>query len=158
MIFCWWLAMFFVANLVRHLLVGHDPRFDWRNLPVTERLIILLWSTIPLSWFYEQTDPSPASFTAGFALLASGAALTIWAKMSNPWFCPTVQTPGQVVRTGPYQYVKHPGYIGMLMQSLGTVLILNHSWGYLPLSLYAGVLVWRARKENRIQATFDEGS
>lgn len=150
MIFICWLLLHALGGFIHWLLVGHDPRCAWRNLPRNERLIVVLWFTIPLSWFCERTDPSPGEFTAGFALLAVGLVLIIAAKWSNPYWSPIIEKPERVVRTGAYRWLRHPSYCGSLMQSLGTVLVLGHGWGFVPLSLYAAVLWWRARREDRL--------
>lgn len=148
--FLFWLWWHILANIVHWALIGTDERCYWRNLRREERLIVLLWATIPLSWWIEPAEPAPWAFIVGVLLLMLGLALLIWAKWSNPYWSPLVETPERVIRTGAYRWLRHPSYVGSLMQSLGTVLVLGHAWGFLPLSLYAAVLWWRARREDRL--------
>jgi len=148
--FFFWLWWHVVANFVHWLLVGTDERCEWRNLRREARLIVLLWATIPLSWWIEPSEPEPWAFVVGVLMMMFGLALLIWAKWSNPYWSPIIEKPERVVRTGAYRWLRHPSYVGSLMQSLGIVLVLGHGWGFVPLSLYAAVLWWRARRENRL--------
>jgi protein-S-isoprenylcysteine O-methyltransferase Ste14 len=72
----------------------------------------------------------------GFIALIVGYALTRWAMISNPFFETRVRIQsdrGQTVSTsGPYRFVRHPGYVGMVLQWLGTPLALASWWALVP--------------------------
>lgn len=55
----------------------------------------------------------------------------------------------QVISTGPYHYVRHPMYSGMLLFMLGTPLLLGSAYGVLVGLLLVLALAWRARLEER---------
>ena len=62
----------------------------------------------------------PAYFVViGIAVYVFAFALTLWAMLSNPFFESTVRIQKdrdqKVISTGPYRFVRHPGYVGMLI-------------------------------------------
>lgn len=90
-----WLAIFVPTVLAIFLAAPLD----------TERL--KLWP-LSVTWFW-----------LGLIGMIPGMLLTIWAEVVNPFFEPTVriQTDRKqyVIRTGPYAYIRHPGYLALLL-------------------------------------------
>ncbi len=89
----------------------------------------------------------------GFLVLALGYALFSWAMLSNEFFETKVRIQrdrGQTVATsGPYRYVRHPGYVGMILQLLATPVALASSWGILPALCAAALFVLRTALEDK---------
>jgi protein-S-isoprenylcysteine O-methyltransferase Ste14 len=54
-----------------------------------------------------------------------------------------------VVSTGPYRFVRHPGYVGMSAFMLATPLILASRWAFVPATLTVLVTVVRTALEDR---------
>jgi protein-S-isoprenylcysteine O-methyltransferase Ste14 len=79
--------------------------------------------------------------------MALGALLSLWAALENSFFSAVVRIQedrGQtVVRTGPYRFVRHPGYVGGLLFHLSIPLALASLWTFVPVS--ANVLLTIAR-------------
>lgn len=154
MIFLFWCALHVVAMIVMGLLI---PRRPYWSLSFSECLIVLLWYSVPFSALLEPSDPSPAQFTAGFAMYALGASLLTWAKRSNKYFQPRIVTPPEVIRTGAYKLCRHPGYAAMLSMGLGSALMVNAPvYGYFALALYAFILLLRAQEEDVLLASHGE--
>jgi protein-S-isoprenylcysteine O-methyltransferase Ste14 len=79
------------------------------------------------------TAPLPAAWhLAGLALVAAGGALTNRAVMHNRFFSGVVRIQRDrghaVVDSGPYRVVRHPGYTGAMMNTIGTPLALGSLW------------------------------
>jgi len=55
----------------------------------------------------------------------------------------------QVVRTGPYRVVRHPMYVGMILQNIAAPLLLGSAWAFVPAVLMIGLMVWRTHLEDR---------
>jgi protein-S-isoprenylcysteine O-methyltransferase Ste14 len=89
----------------------------------------------------------------GLALAALGMLLFTWAMASNRFFSRAVRIQadrGHTVETsGPYQFVRHPGYVGMIASLLGTPLALGSLWALIPAGLAAGGYVVRTALEDR---------
>ena len=57
---------------------------------------------------------------------------------------------GHAVATGgPYRYVRHPGYVGMMLSLLGTPLLLGSLWALVPAGLATCLYVVRTALEDR---------
>ncbi len=54
-----------------------------------------------------------------------------------------------VIASGPYGFVRHPMYVGCILQNIATPLILGSWWTYVPVAMIVGLFVWRAAMEDR---------
>lgn len=85
----------------------------------------------------------PASFrwdaitTAALVVMLAGLSLRVWAVLTLgryfTWFI-TVYDDHQVIRTGPFRFIRHPAYGGALLLFVGTLLFV-HAWYGAALSL-----------------------
>ena len=58
---------------------------------------------------------------------------------------------GQTVcREGPYRIVRHPGYAGAILQSIGSPLLLGSAWALLPALVAAALMAARTAFEDRM--------
>jgi len=91
---------------------------------------------------------------AGAVVLVVGLGLTTWAMIANAYFSTAVRIQsdrGQTVcRTGPYRIVRHPGYVGFILQSLGTPLLLGSLWALIPGIAAGALMVIRTFWEDRM--------
>jgi protein-S-isoprenylcysteine O-methyltransferase Ste14 len=101
------------------------------------------WSDVPL-WVVP----------AGYVLLLGGIAVTTWCQAVNPFFEPGVRIQkerGQrVITSGPYRFVRHPGYTGAIAMFIAIPLALASWWGLLPGALAIALLVVRTGWEDRL--------
>lgn len=68
---------------------------------------------------------------AGMVLFASGLGLAVWARiyLGRNWGMPMTQKrEPELVISGPYRFVRHPIYSGILLGLLGTALATNVYW------------------------------
>jgi protein-S-isoprenylcysteine O-methyltransferase Ste14 len=89
----------------------------------------------------------------GIVLAVLGSVLTAWAMASNKFFYGVLriaQDQGHAVcSSGPYHYVRHPGYLGAIVFDLATPLILGSAWALLPAALTVGAIVVRTKLEDK---------
>ena len=95
-------------------------------------------------------------FVVGVALMATGIAIRQWAILLLGKLFTTdvrVHSDQQVIDSGPYRWVRHPSYTGLLMIFAGIGLALGN-WAALAalLLLPASGLVYRIRVEERALA------
>ena len=57
-----------------------------------------------------------------------------------------------LVTTGPYRYIRHPIYTGILAMGLGTAIDYGHPFGFVLFLGLCGGLWWKARQEERIMS------
>jgi protein-S-isoprenylcysteine O-methyltransferase Ste14 len=89
---------------------------------------------------------------AGFVLIVLGMIVILWAMLANRFFAATVRIQTDrghsVVSRGPYARVRHPGYVGALVYTLGTPLALDSVPALLPAGLCVAALVLRTGLED----------
>jgi len=94
-----------------------------------------------------------AAWLLGLAIFVPSWALVIWSMVVNPFFEKTVRIQKDrghhVIDTGPYAYVRHPGYVGFAGWMLSTPLLLASSWAFVPALLAVVALVIRTALEDR---------
>ena len=94
-----------------------------------------------------------AAWLLGLAIFVPGWALAIWSMVVNPFFEKTVRIQTdhghRVIDTGPYAYVRHPGYVGFVGWILSTPLLLASAWAFVPALLAVAGIVIRTALEDR---------
>ena len=94
-----------------------------------------------------------AVWLLGLAIFVPGWALAIWSMVVNPFFEKTVRIQTdhghRVIDTGPYAYMRHPGYVGFAGWMLSTPLLLATPWAFIPAVISVVLLVIRAALEDR---------
>ncbi|MDI6645360.1 MAG: isoprenylcysteine carboxylmethyltransferase family protein [Methanobacteriaceae archaeon] len=82
-----------------------------------------------------------------------GQIIVLWAKRENKFFSSVVRVQkdrGQTVcKCGPYQFVRHPGYLGGLLYSVATPLLLGSFWGLIPTLISLILLFIRTYLEDK---------
>ncbi len=83
----------------------------------------------------------------GIPLILTGVMIATWAMLVNRFFSGTVRIQTerghQVVSTGPYHFIRHPGYLGGVIGYLAMPLILGSAWAFIP--AFAGMTVTAIR-------------
>ena len=102
--------------------------------------------------------PGRGSAVAGVALVAAGVAFAVWARLTlgGNWSGTVTLKEGHtLVQRGPYRWVRHPIYTGLLLASLGTAVVSGslHSMVALPVILF-GFWLKIATEENLMVQTF----
>jgi protein-S-isoprenylcysteine O-methyltransferase Ste14 len=100
---------------------------------------------------------SPVLGVAGAVVFASGIALAIWARvhLGRNWGMPMTQkAEPELVTSGPYRFVRHPIYSGLLAALLGTALVTNLT-GLIIVAILGGYFYYSASvEEKNLIATF----
>jgi protein-S-isoprenylcysteine O-methyltransferase Ste14 len=121
----WSLASYVALPLV----AGLDERFGWSGLPGT------------------------AGRALAAVVLVAGYALSGWAMAANAFFSTAVRIQSErghsVCTTGPYRFVRHPGYVGFIVATLATALQLGSLWALMPAALAGALIVLRTAAEDR---------
>jgi len=118
-----------MSVIVALLVAGLDKRFGWSpEMPMTVHLIAML--------FYM-----------------FGSAFAAWALVSNPFFAGTVRIQTErghsVASSGPYRFVRHPGYAGWMISNVAVVVMLGSMWALIPAVIAVLALVARTALEDR---------
>ena len=96
---------------------------------------------------------SASFWPLGLIVFAAGAALLSWSMGVNPFFEKTVRIQDErghrVIDTGPYAFVRHPGYLGFFGWCLSPPLLLGSWWAFVPAVLSVAAVIVRAALEDR---------
>jgi protein-S-isoprenylcysteine O-methyltransferase Ste14 len=100
------------------------------------------WSAMP-----------PAMLWPGLALYAAGAVPVVWAMAANPFLERMVRIQQdrdhRVVSSGPYRFVRHPMYVGILLQAAALPLMLGSWWTFAPAAATWVLFAVRTALEDR---------
>lgn len=104
---------------------------------------------------YHWSPEFPRSITVlGIALTAAGQLMFLVAQKQNKYFSSTarIQTDRQhtVCDKGLYHIVRHPAYLGMMIQSAGFPLLFGSIWSIVPIGLMMVLLITRTCLEDRM--------
>src|SRR5579864_4206364 len=87
---------------------------------------------------------------AGLALTCAGVALAARARFSlaDNWSARiSVKVGHQLIRSGPYAYVRHPIYSGILLSVIGTALQIGEWRGLLAIAMITTAFTMKAKRE-----------
>jgi protein-S-isoprenylcysteine O-methyltransferase Ste14 len=97
---------------------------------------------------------SPILEALGALLFASGLALAVWARvyLGHNWGMPmTLKDEPELVTSGPYRFVRHPIYSGILLAVLGTALATDVGW-LIAFCILAVYFIYSARVEEKLMS------
>lgn len=123
------LALFRILSIAIFTVAGMDAvRFGWSSM-----------------W--------PGFWLLGFFLHSFGYSLATWSMLENPHFEGTVRIQHdrdhQVVDTGPYSFVRHPGYVGFFLALAAVPFLLGSWWAFVPVILFTATIILRTWLEDR---------
>jgi protein-S-isoprenylcysteine O-methyltransferase Ste14 len=104
---------------------------------------------------YKAFSANPVINGIGLALCAIGLAFAIWARvyLGKNWGMPmSLKVEPELVTTGPYAFVRHPIYSGVLLAMLGSAFVSVVIWLILFV-IFCAYFVYSARVEERIMTT-----
>ncbi len=147
-----WLGFFafYLVSGATWIPAEHLTYYQSRPKQFSYYLAHVLFYAIPLSSLWNDGLPNDGALLTGIALFCVGGWLNIWAARSNPYFSPSIEQPPQVIRSGAYRWLNHPGYVGMFLLASGSWWMVGHRLALLPLVAYGLLLAWRARKESSL--------
>jgi protein-S-isoprenylcysteine O-methyltransferase Ste14 len=128
---------------------GTHPRLTILPRAVIIILVVLL---IPVFKGHHLTVHSPALHAIGVILLLCGLGFAVWARiyLGRNWGMPmTLKDEPELVTSGPYHFVRHPIYSGILLAALGTSLAITFYW-LLVLLILGTYFIYSATVEERI--------
>ena len=112
------------------LIAGLDERFSWtRDLNVGIHLL-------------------------GLILFFIGSFLFSWSMVANKYFSTMVRIQvdrnHKVASGGPYKFIRHPGYSGFILNTLGVALILGSVWALIPAFVTVILFIIRTKLEDQV--------
>ncbi|MBN1579544.1 MAG: isoprenylcysteine carboxylmethyltransferase family protein [Anaerolineae bacterium] len=121
--------LYAIAMFAMQIVAGLDKRFSWsKPLPGWVLPIALI-------------------------LFVLGNALANWAMTTNAYFSTTVRIQNErghrVCSSGPYRFIRHPGYSGWILSWIGTPLLLGTLWALVASLAATLIMIVRTMLEDR---------
>ena len=122
-------GLIIIPWIVIYLVAGLDHRFGW---------------TGPYGIWIHIT---------GLLFFILGNVMVSWSMVSNYYFSTAVRIQydrgHKVVSNGPYQYIRHPGYLGMIVYQCFTPILLGTLWALIPALLTSILFIIRTAMEDK---------
>ena len=118
--------------------------------------VLLFWNGAAQGWLSRRFLP-PREVLAyiGFVLTLGGLLVALWARLHlGRYWSDRVRLTAdhQLIRTGPYAYLRHPIYSGVLLAVAGTSLAVGEWRAVLAFALLLTSYSIKARREERVLA------
>jgi len=111
-----------------------------RDLPWSPLMNLRLWPRSALAYWI------------GLVVLLAGVAFAVWARahLGSNWSgTVTVKEDHELIRTGPYGYVRHPIYTGLITALIGTAICSGTLRAALGAAIISAALWIKSRTEER---------
>lgn len=165
------LAALWVAWLVYWLVAARVVKTTrWREeasshllhrVPLVLTALLLALPRQPMPVLNERFLPQTSAYSIfGVVMVAAGLAFAVWARrhLGPNWSgTVTIKENHALIRTGPYHYVRHPIYSGLLVALLGTAVVIGEWRGLLAFILAFAALAYKSKvEEGRMREVFPE--
>jgi protein-S-isoprenylcysteine O-methyltransferase Ste14 len=116
--------------------------------------MMIMWIVAGLDFRNAWSSGIGLAAQIGAMLVVIGAyALVVWATGTNAFFSQVVRIQSErghtVISSGPYRYVRHPAYVGMILVVLGAPIMLGSWWALIPGVVSALLVIVRTSLEDR---------
>jgi len=117
--------------------------------------VLLAGPFVPFAWLTERVIPGAlwkVSSAAGAGLTLLGVLVMIWARthLGRNWSSvAAVKADHELITDGPYRWMRHPIYAGMLLAFIGTAVAIGQWRGVLAVSLALVAFLQRIVLEDR---------
>ena len=152
----WWLAKTdpaLLAERMRPTFQADQPAADQKFM-LTFMAALLIWLVaIGLDRRAHASDVPLVLQVLGLAMYLLSTAFIMWVFRENSFAAPVVKVQAErhhrVVSSGPYAFVRHPMYSGIMLFFVGVPLLLGSWWGAAIAPVFAVLFGIRARIEER---------
>ncbi len=129
-------------------------RWDWIIMSIYSILLLATPLVAGLDYRYGWSAAVPAGIKViGAAVLVLSFIPLTWSMAVNRYFTATVRIQTslghQVMSSGPYRIVRHPGYVAVIMQFIAVPLTLGTNAAWIPALLGVALYTLRTQLEDR---------
>lgn len=161
---CWivFMAYWAISAFNTKKNVYRQRNMRWRFPGIVIMVAIFFISQLPYVPSYLRRNPIPQTAAVGIvgvALCAAGIAFAIWARwhLGRNWSgTPSLKEGHELVTSGPYRYVRHPIYTGIILAFLGSALIGGTLWMFAFVFLFITFLARVGAEERLMMQQFPD--
>ena len=142
-------------------LLAERMRLTAREQPAADKKFMLVFAVSAFVWLVamgldrrmQASAVPPALQALGLAMYLLSTGFIMWVFRVNSFAVPVIKVQAarhhQVISSGPYAWVRHPMYSGIMLFFFGVPLLVGSWWGLLIAPLFAVLFVVRAGIEER---------
>jgi protein-S-isoprenylcysteine O-methyltransferase Ste14 len=132
-----------------------------KDQPKADKIFMMVLGPIAMIWLivmgldqrYQWSGMSLGVQIFGLALFVLSLVISFWVMQENTFAAPVVKIQAdrghQVIRSGPYAFVRHPMYSGVIFFFLGVALLLGSWWGAAITPIFIGLFAVRSVIEEK---------
>jgi len=152
----WMVFAIYFAAKYRRVQVKRDGGFNYLSF---ERVCLLVGIALVffprthISFLATSLHLTSAIALTGLCLTIAGLAFAAWARdvLGHNWSGRVIiQDHHQLITAGPYAYVRHPLYTGLLVAMAGTVLVAGEAGSLLGYLFAIAFFTFKAQREEQI--------
>lgn len=149
---CWWIPVLLKGRPKAKRVSSHGSFLACMIVPIAAVMIVLALLAPGLT----ETRVLPGTLPVvlfGLVLVLLGLAFAIRARqhLGSNWSArPAIQENHTLTRTGPYAYVRHPIYTGLLTGVLGTAIATGSLSAFIALAVALLALFWKIKIEEKL--------
>lgn len=133
-----------------HGMKGWDKVYYILSTPLYFTAMIL--AGLDVGRFKLSSELSMPLYMVSVLVFLLGHVIFMWARRTNNYFSSVVRIQRErghkVCDTGPYKYIRHPGYLGGLLWNAATPVILGFNWALIPTGMAIVLMIVRAILED----------
>ncbi len=132
------------------------------NVESWDRTILRIYGVLSIALFvvagldggrFQWSSIPPTIYVLGWVSLVGASATIWWVLFTNTYTSRVVRIQEdrghKVVTKGPYQYVRHPMYVGVMLAVLSIPLVLGSWWALIPSAGIVVLFIVRTALEDR---------
>jgi protein-S-isoprenylcysteine O-methyltransferase Ste14 len=131
--------------------------FPWQRLehiiPLVFGFMLIYNRRLAWGWLASRIVPDNSAVAAiGLLLTVGGLIFAVWARIAlgaNWSGTVTIKSDHNLIRRGPYKWIRHPIYTGLLASVVGTVLLQGGVRSFLGFAIILFALYRKAKREER---------
>jgi protein-S-isoprenylcysteine O-methyltransferase Ste14 len=132
-----------------------------KDQPKADKIFMMVLGPVAMIWLivmgldqrYQWSGMSFGIQVLGLVLFVLSLVISFWVMQENTFAAPVVKIQAerghQVIRTGPYAFVRHPMYSGVIFFFLGVALLLGSWWGAAITPVFIGLFAVRTVIEEK---------
>jgi protein-S-isoprenylcysteine O-methyltransferase Ste14 len=156
---CNWISSFLLFTKAPELLDARRKKHN--DIRKRDKMLIILYQamyfpTLIIPGIEQRLNPLdvPPAANAAFILIILSFVLITWAPLVNrhleTYIRIQTDRDHQVCTQGPYRFMRHPAYLGLILLFVGMPLSLGSLWGLVPAGFACLFIILRTKMEDRI--------